>query len=84
MRAEWKAVGPIRVTFGPTGGNGKVRPETKVARTAIMRNAFTRSGYRFVKWKSAANGSGSSYPNGTPYGFTDSIRLFAEWRRSST
>jgi hypothetical protein len=58
--------------------------EAKNTRSALNRNAFTRSGYRFTKWNTAVNGSGSSYANGAAYDFTKSTRVFAQCRRSST
>jgi hypothetical protein len=80
LYAQWK-VARTRVSFSANGGKGAMSPETKGTRAALRRNAFTRRGYRFVTWNTAINGSGSSYANGATYGFTKTIRLFAQWRR---
>ena len=47
--------------------------------TALTPNAFTRSGYSFSGWNTAANGLGSSYADGASYPFTASVTLYAQW-----
>ena len=47
-------------------------------------NAFTRSGYTFSGWNTAANGSGTAYANGATYSFSADITLYAQWTVTST
>ena len=49
---------------------------------ALKRNSFTRSGYSFVNWNTAANGSGASYTNGAAYSFAASTTLYAQWKKN--
>jgi subtilase family serine protease len=67
------------VTFNANGGTGTMAPETEGAATALAANAFTRSGYAFLDWNTAANGSGTAYTNGEVYPFTASVTLYAQW-----
>ena len=47
--------------------------------TALTPNAFTRAGYSFANWNTAANGTGTSYANGATYSFAADITLYAQW-----
>jgi outer membrane protein OmpA-like peptidoglycan-associated protein len=47
--------------------------------TALTRNRFTRAGYAFTRWNTAANGKGLSYANGVTYAFASSVALYAQW-----
>jgi uncharacterized repeat protein (TIGR02543 family) len=42
-------------------------------------NTFTRTGYRFTGWNTAANGSGTVYAAGTNITITGDITLYAQW-----
>ena len=42
-------------------------------------NGFTRSGYTFTSWNTAANGSDVSYANGANYAFKMSTTHYAQW-----
>ncbi len=39
-----------------------------------------RSGYEFVGWNTAADGSGTAYPAGSSYAVAASATLYAQWR----
>ena len=41
---------------------------------------FTRTGYDFLKWNTAANGSGTSYNAGATYTMTQDTKLYAQWQ----
>jgi outer membrane protein OmpA-like peptidoglycan-associated protein len=86
LYAQWKiAKVPTKsVTFRANGGRGAMAPERRATGAPLTINRFTRSGYNFVKWSSAANGSGASYVNGATYPFTTSTTLYAQWRRKPT
>ena len=67
------------VFFNGNGGTGTMNAETKRAPASLTPNSFTRTGYTFVKWNTAANGSGTSYANGATYRFASSTTLYARW-----
>jgi beta-mannanase len=67
------------VTFNANGGTGSMSPETESTATALTANAFTRSGYTFSVWNTAADGSGSGYANNGTYPFTADATLYAQW-----
>jgi uncharacterized repeat protein (TIGR02543 family) len=69
------------VTFNANGGTGSMNNQSanyNVA-TALTANAFTRTGYIFSGWNTAANGSGTAYANGAVYPFTANATLYAQW-----
>ena len=78
-RRQPRAQDHYTVTFNANGGTGTMAPETEGAATALAANAFTRSGYAFLDWNTAANGSGTAYTNGEVYPFTASVTLYAQW-----
>lgn len=46
----------------------------------VKTNAFTKTGYRFNGWNTAANGSGTSYAvGGTIEGISANVTLYAQW-----
>ena len=54
-------------------------PETDFAPTPLSANAFSRTGYVFSGWNSAADGSGTAYADGASDPFTANQTLFAQW-----
>jgi hypothetical protein len=72
------------VTFNADGGSGTMTAETDTAPTALTPNAFTWPGYSFSGWNTAANGSGTAYPDGAIYPFTTNATLYAQWTRTSS
>jgi uncharacterized repeat protein (TIGR02543 family) len=69
------------VTFRANGGQGTMPLERASAPTALTLNSFARKGYTFVGWTTLADGSGVSYTNGGLYPFSESITLFAHWKK---
>lgn len=47
-------------------------------------NTFTRDGYIFIGWNTAANGSGTSYAEGDTITITGNTTLFAQWSATLT
>jgi len=77
MTAAWIQ---YTVTFdGNTNTGGSTASETHGATTALTANGFTKTGYAFNGWNTAANGSGTAYANTANYAFTASITLYAQW-----
>ncbi|MBL8062553.1 MAG: InlB B-repeat-containing protein, partial [Anaerolineales bacterium] len=72
------------VTFNANGGYGTLNDQTASSVTALNTNTFTRPGYAFSGWNTAANGSGTAYADGASYDFTTDITLYAQWTLSPT
>lgn len=71
----------VTVTFDSNGGEGEM-PEQVIAvntLTALDKNAFTRDGYTFAGWNTAADGSGTSYGDGAEVNLTTDLTLYAQW-----
>jgi outer membrane protein OmpA-like peptidoglycan-associated protein/methionine-rich copper-binding protein CopC len=79
LYAQWNAAATFSVQFHANGGGGSMKTETKKSAAPLTRNQFTRNGFKFIKWSTAGNGSGSDYANGQSYGFETSISLYAQW-----
>lgn len=76
-------IGIYTVTYDANGGTGSVASQTKVSSTdlTLASNSFTRKGYTFNGWNTAADGSGTSYAEGANYTADASVTLYAQWRR---
>ena len=84
------AVIPPKLTYlvqyngnGNTGGS--TASQAKVSGTALTlrSNGFTKTGYDFVKWNTAADGSGTSYNAGASYTANDHVTLYAQWVKAN-
>ena len=67
------------ITFNANGGTGSMANQSSSTATAINANTFTRTGYTFAGWNTAANGSGTAYADGASFPFTVSNTLYAQW-----
>jgi uncharacterized repeat protein (TIGR02543 family) len=83
LYAQWRAVKVTAntVTFNANGGRGTMVAERHASPLRLASNRFTRAGYSFIGWNTAANRSGAFYANGATYPFTFSTTLYAQWRR---
>ena len=70
----------VTVTFKANGGTGSDYTQTVKYNTSttLTANKFTRTGYSFNGWKTAAN-SGTSYANQASVKFTANTTLYAQW-----
>ena len=80
--ANYKAtftIDPV-VTFKANGGTGSDYTQTVKynTATALTANKFTRTGYSFNGWKTAANG-GTSYADKANVTFKANTTLYAQW-----
>jgi uncharacterized repeat protein (TIGR02543 family) len=86
LYAQWKKAvvkKPFEaVTFSANGGAGSMAVERQNRPTSLTTTAFRRTGYTFVDWNTAPNGSGTSYANGASYAFVASTDLFAQWKKT--
>lgn len=72
------------VAFNANGGTGSINSIVTVSSATIPANAFTRSGYRFDRWNTAADGSGTSYSAEQSITVTSDITLYAIWVQQFT
>ena len=79
LYAQWSALPNHTVTFNSNGGTGSMSNQIANVPTALTANAFTRTGFTFSGWNTAANGSGTSYANGATYSFAADVTLYAQW-----
>ena len=71
------------ITFNANGGEGSMEPQRFEVGvdTALNANAFTREGYKFIGWNTAADGSGATYADeGAILELTGDITLYAQWQ----
>ena len=71
------------ITFDANGGVGEMAAQTFEVGvdTALNANTFTREGYRFIGWNTAADGSGATYADeGAILELTGDITLYAQWQ----
>ena len=71
------------IAFNANGGAGEMeaqRFEVGID-TALNANAFTREGYKFIGWNTAADGSGATYADeGAILELTGDMTLYAQWQ----
>ena len=88
VNGVWGGEEPVEltVTFEANGSaeypvEGTMTPQTVNAKTdtALSANSFTRKGYNFLKWNTAADGTGDSYADGATVNLTADTTLYAQW-----
>lgn len=88
VNGVWGGEAPVEltVTFDPNGSEehpveGTMAPQSVTAKkdTALNANTFTREGYNFTGWNTAADGTGDSYADGAPVNLTEDTTLYAQW-----
>ena len=84
----WGGKEPVKltVTFEANGSaeypvEGTMTPQTVPEKTdtALNANSFTREGYNFKGWNTAADGTGDSYADGATVNLTENTTLYAQW-----
>ena len=74
------------VSFNGNGEDGGAQePQTKTygARLVIPGCGYTRSGFSFSEWNTAADGTGTSYPAGSYYETNEPVTLYAIWTKNN-
>ena len=88
VNGVWGGEEPVEltVTFEANGNaeypvEGTMTPQTVNAKTdtALNANSFTREGYNFLNWNTAADGTGDSYADGATVNLTENTTLYAQW-----
>lgn len=85
LYAQW-APDTYAVTFDGNGADGGAQePETKTygSRLVVPGCTFTRSGYTFSAWNTAADGTGTSYAAGSYYETNEPVTLYAIWTKNN-
>lgn len=72
------------VTFNNNGGSGTMANQTASSATNLTANTFTRTGYTFANWNTAADASGTSYADVASYPFTADATMYAQWKGKVT
>lgn len=70
------------IHFDKNGGSGTMNDQTvnEFEPTALQANAFTRTGFAFDSWNTAANGSGTTYFDGATVTLLNDLTLYAQWK----
>ena len=71
------------IHFNNNGGEGAMNDQTvnEFEPTALQSNAFTRTGYVFDGWNTAADGTGDYYADGATVTLLDDLTLYAQWNQ---
>ena len=71
----------ITITFDPNNGTGSMDPMTvnPGIDNTLTANTFTREGYSFTGWNTAANGTGAAYADRESVSFDADTILYAQW-----
>ena len=69
------------VTYNANGGEGEMKPQSAKEGTEITltANAFTREGYTFSGWNTAADGKDTDYADKSTIKLTENLTLYAQW-----
>ena len=79
LYAQWTAPAHTVTFVGNGATSGTTSSETNSAPSPLTGNAFTRAGFTFAGWNTAANGAGTVYANGATYPFSADLTLYAQW-----
>ena len=79
--------GTLTINFDGNGSTGGSTASQQIAAgnsASLNTNGFTRNGYAFTGWNTAADGSGTSYADGADYTVTPAtgnttVTLYAQW-----
>ena len=82
--------GTLTINFNGNGSTGGSTASQQIAAgntASLNTNGFTRTGYVFAGWNTAADGSGTSYADGADYIVTPAtgdatVTLYAQWAPS--
>jgi uncharacterized repeat protein (TIGR02543 family) len=88
LYAEWTenpSVVNYTVEFNANGGTGSMNAFTVKSgeSTVAPSNPFVRAGYDFTGWNTAADGSGTSYSEGSSFTPTGNSVLYAQWKETA-
>ena len=86
LYAQWVVQASRNVVFDKNAADatGTTASQTASTSTTLNANGFTRAGYTFLYWNTAANGSGASYSSAYTYSFAAGLTLYAIWSQNFT
>lgn len=75
-----------KLSFSANGGTGEMESITKEENEKINLPAvkFSRTGFEFLNWNTAADGSGTAYADGAEFTFNTDTMLHAQWKEKKT
>ena len=89
LYAKWTPY-PYTVKFNANGGSGTMADQafTYDVSQNLTANAFTRTGYHFTGWNTAANGSGTAYADKASVKnltstYSGTVTLYAQWEANT-
>ncbi|MBR4390605.1 MAG: endonuclease [Bacteroidales bacterium] len=82
-KSEPSATPTHNIYFNQNGGTGSMNDQTvnEFEPTALHDNAFTRTGFVFEGWNTAADGTGDYYADGATVTLLDDLTLYAQWNQ---
>lgn len=74
------------LSYDANGGTGTMTPDTcfNGGKLTVKANGFTRDGYDFTGWNTAADGKGTAYKPGDELEMSESLTLYAQWNKIVT
>ena len=74
------------LNYDANGGTGTMTPDTCFdgEKLTVKANGFTRDGYDFTGWNTAADGKGTAYKPGDELELNESLTLYAQWNKIVT
>ena len=82
LYAQWtkETDDDIVITYNANGGTGAMEVQSgTVEGIELSANTFTREGYTFTGWNTAADGTGTPYADKAKVALTENITLYAQW-----
>ncbi|MDD5060658.1 MAG: InlB B-repeat-containing protein [Candidatus Marinimicrobia bacterium] len=82
LYAQW-VIKTYAVMYNANGGSGTMTdnnsPYDSNSTVTVLSNSFTRVGYNFDSFNTAANGSGTEYAPAATFDIAGNITLYAQW-----
>ena len=74
------------LNYDANGGTGTMTPDTcfNGGKLTVKANGFTRDGYDFTGWNTAADGKGTAYKPEDELELSESLTLYAQWNKIVT
>ena len=69
---------------GSDGGSTAAQEKIDGVDLTLASNGFTRTGYNFVRWNTAPDGSGTDYAAGSAYTANAALTLYAVWEAAAS
>ena len=85
-KSEPTSIPTHTIHFYSNGGTGSMENQTvnEFEPTALQSNAFTREGFIFEGWNTAADGTGDYYADGATVRLLENLQLYAQWEQLFT